>query len=60
MRAQSECLVYLCRGLNLHDVLLCETLFQCHIKYRGARLLRTTLNADIEVIRTRPAELACV
>ncbi len=24
--------------------------------YRGARLLRTTLNADIEVIRTKPAE----
>ncbi len=27
-------------------------------KYRGARLLRTTLNADIEVTRTKPAEPA--
>ncbi len=28
------------------------------VEYRGVRLLRTTLNADIEVIRTKPAEPA--
>ncbi len=32
------------------------SIYLINLLYRGARLLRTTLNADIEVVRTWPAE----